>query len=247
MKYSPQKKILIVEDEGHLAEGLKLNLSLQGYDVMITADGVSALEQWKKWRPDLIVLDIMLPVIDGLSVLQSVRLEDERVPILILTAKSDIEDKVTGLAYGVDDYITKPFHLEEFLLRIERLLKRVAWAREQDGFNEAVLSSVPPTYTFGKNCLDFETSTAHCGGQKIQLTEQEIRLLKLFVARRGKPLARSKILEIGWGYAGGMTTRTVDNFIVRFRKYFEDNPKQPVYFKSLRSIGYIFDHEEESG
>jgi DNA-binding response OmpR family regulator len=247
MKHSPQKRILIVEDEGHLAEGLKLNLSLQGYDVMITADGVSALEQWKKWRPDLIVLDIMLPGIDGLSVLQSVRLEDERVPILILTAKSNIEDKVASLSYGVDDYITKPFHLEEFLLRVERLLKRMAWAHEQDGFGEAVLSSVPPTYTFGKNRLDFETSTALCGGQKIHLTEQEIRLLKLFVARRGKPLARSKILEIGWGYTGGMTTRTVDNFIVRFRKYFEDDPKQPVYFKSLRSIGYIFDHEEESG
>jgi len=247
MKHSSQKRILIVEDEGHLAEGLKLNLSLQGYDVMITADGVSALEKWKKWRPDLIVLDIMLPGIDGLSVLQGVRLEDERIPILILTAKSDIEDKVTGLSYGVDDYITKPFHLEEFLLRIERLLKRVAWAHEKDGFGEAVLSSIPPTYTFGKNRLDFETSTALCRGQKIQLTEQEIRLLKLFVARRGKPLSRSKILEIGWGYTGGVTTRTVDNFIVRFRKYFEDDPKQPVYFKSLRSIGYVFDHEEESG
>nr|MBC8362679.1 response regulator transcription factor [Candidatus Desulfatibia profunda] len=246
MKHYDKKRILVVEDEGHLAEGLKLNLSIQGYEVMIATDGVSALEEWKRWRPDLIVLDIMLPGIDGLTVLQSIRLEDERIPILILTAKSDIEDKVQGLSYGVDDYITKPFHLEEFLLRVERLLKRVAWAHEKDGFGNAVLSSIPPVYTFGKNRIDFETSTARCKDQEIQLTEQEVRLLKLFIARRGKPLSRSQILEIGWGYTGGMTTRTVDNFIVRFRKYFEDNPKQPVYFKSLRSIGYVFDHEEES-
>lgn len=247
MKHSGKKRILVVEDEEHIAEGLKLNLALQGYDVRISVDGVSGLRDWKEWNPDLIVLDIMLPGIDGLSMLQNIRLEDERVPILILSAKSDVEDIVKGLSYGVDDYVTKPFNLDEFLLRIERLLTRVSWARKEGSLSDAVLSSVPRIFTFGGNRIDFETSTAQCKPGEIRLTEQEVKLLKLFIARRGKPLSRSKILQIGWGYTGGMTTRTVDNFIVRFRKYFEDNPQKPVFFKSLRSVGYVFNHKEESG
>jgi DNA-binding response OmpR family regulator len=243
MKQSDKKRILVVEDEGHIAEGIMLNLSLQGYDVMIAEDGVAAIQKWKEWQPDLIVLDIMLPTIDGLAVLQNIRIEDERIPILILSAKSDVEYKVKGLSYGVDDYITKPFHLEEFLLRVDRLLKRDLWAREKNESERSLLFTVPQTYSFGSNRIDFENSTAHCKAGEIRLTEQENRLLKLFITRRGTPLSRKKILEIGWGYSGGMTTRTVDNFMVRLRKYFEDNPKKPVYFKSVRSIGYVFDHE----
>jgi two-component system alkaline phosphatase synthesis response regulator PhoP len=243
VKAVDKKRILIVEDEKHIAEGIELNLSLHGYDALIAKDGVSALQAWKAWQPDLIVLDIMLPGIDGLSVLQSIRLVDERLPVLILSAKSDIEDKIKGLSYGVDDYITKPFHLEEFLLRIKRLLKRVSWTHEDDASGESLLSSVPRIYIFGGNRIDFETSTAHCKSGAIRLTDQEVRLLRLFISRRGKPLSRSKILEIGWGYTREMTTRTVDNFIVRFRKYFEDNPQKPVFFKSLRSLGYVFDHD----
>jgi len=232
MKHSAKKRILIVEDEGHIAEGLELNLSLQGYDVTIAPDGVAGLQKWKEWQPDLIVLDIMLPGIDGLSVLQNIRLEDDRIPILILSAKSDTEDKIKGLSCGVDDYITKPFDLDEFLLRVERLVTRASWAREESYLSKAV----------GDNRIDFETSTADCKCGEIRLTDQEVKLLRLFIARRGKPLARNEILQIGWGYTGEMTTRTVDNFIVRFRKYFEDNPKKPVFFKSIRSIGYMFDH-----
>jgi len=242
MKHSAPKRILVVEDEEHIAEGIKLNLLLQGYDVMIAPDGVSALQKWKEWQPDLLVLDIMLPGIDGLSVLQNIRLEDERIPILILSAKSDSEDIVKGLSFGVDDYLAKPFNLEEFLLRVKRLLKRVSWTRAENGFDRSILSAVPQTYRFGDNQIDFKTSTARCRRGKIFLTEQEIKLLKLFIARRGQSLSRKEILEIGWGYTGGMTTRTVDNFIVRFRKYFEKDPKNPVYFKSLRSVGYMFDH-----
>ena len=242
MKHLVKKRILVVEDEGHIAEGLELNLSLKGYDVTIALDGVSGLQKWKEWQPDLIVLDIMLPGMDGLAVLQNIRLEDDRIPILILSAKSDIEDKVKGLSCGVDDYITKPFDLDEFLLRVERLVTRSSWAREEGYLSKAVLSSQPRTYAFGDNRIDFETSTAYCKCGEIRLTDQEVKLLKLFIARRGKPLARYEILQIGWGYTGEMTTRTVDNFIVRFRKYFEDNPKKPVFFKSIRSIGYMFDH-----
>lgn len=234
----PPKRILVIEDDQHIAEGLQLNLEMKGYQVFIAPDGPAGLQQWKQHRPHLIVLDIMLPGIDGLSLLRNIRLEDERLPILILSAKSDIEDKIEGLAYGVDDYLTKPFHLDEFLLRVERLLLRADWSNNDAPFQ----SNVPKTYRFGENRIDFETATATCiGGKTVQLTEQEVKLLKLFIANRGKPLSRSKLLKIGWSYSGRMTSRTVDNFVVRMRKYFEENPKKPVYFKSLRSIGYLFE------
>ena len=243
MKNNDKKRILVIEDEEHIAEGLKLNLSLQGYDVKIAVDGVSGLRQWKRWMPALIILDIMLPDINGLSVLQSIRLEDERIPILILSAKGDPDDKIKGFSYGVDDYLSKPFNLEEFLMRVERLLVRASWHRGGEDISKADFFITAPTYNFGGNRIDFETSIAYCKCGRVNLTEQEVKLLKLFIVNKGKPLSRGRLLEIGWGYARGTTTRTVDNFIVRFRKYFEDDPKKPVYFKSLRSIGYVFNQD----
>ncbi|MBN1103594.1 MAG: response regulator transcription factor [Deltaproteobacteria bacterium] len=242
---STRERILVVEDETHLAEGLKLNLTLEGYEVRIAPDGNSALQKWKEWQPDLIVLDIMLPQIDGLSVLRNIRLEDERVPILILSAKGDSEHRVKGFSYGVDDYLAKPFNLEEFLLRVKRLLTRFSWSRGAADANRNSTTSVPRVYRFGGNWIDFESLNAHGPSGRIGLTDQEARLLRLFVVNRGKPLSRRKLLEIGWGYPRGTTTRTVDNFIVRFRKYFEADPKKPVYFRSLRSVGYVFDHDSD--
>lgn len=238
-----KKKILVVEDEEHIAEGIKLNLTLQGYDVLVSKDGVSALSDWREWRPDLIVLDIMLPGIDGISVLRNIRLEDERVPILILSAKGDTKDKVKGLVHGVDDYLSKPFNLEEFLLRIERLLKRASWTAEKEinlGKQEGMKDNC---YSFGENVIDFIHSVATCKMGEVELTAQEVKLLKLFISNKGKPLSRRKLLEIGWGYTKNTSTRTVDNFLVRFRKYFEEDPKKPIYFKSKRAVGYIFDHD----
>ncbi|MBU1182461.1 MAG: response regulator transcription factor [Pseudomonadota bacterium] len=243
MKSFGGKRILVIEDDVHIAEGLKLNLSLQGYDVSIAENGVSGLRKWRELKPDLIVLDIMLPGIDGLSVLQSIRLEDERIPILILSAKSEPDDRIKGLSCGVDDYLSKPFNLEEFLLRVERLLVRASWSIEEENLKIKTGVSGDKIYAFGDNTIDFEKSIAMCRVGKIILTEQEIKLLKLFIANRGKPLSRRKLLEIGWGYTGITTTRTVDNFIVRFRKYFEVDPKKPRYFKSLRLVGYLFDHD----
>lgn len=240
-----QERILVVEDESHLAEGLKLNLTLEGYEVRIAADGSSALQQWKAWRPDLIVLDIMLPQIDGLSVLRSIRLEDERIAILILSAKGDSEHRVKGFSYGVDDYLAKPFNLDEFLLRVKRLLTRVSWSRGRSDSSGNGKTSFDRIYRFGGNWIDFETLNAQGPSGRISLTEQEAKLLKLFVTNRGKPLSRRKLLEIACGYSRGTTTRTVDNFMVRFRKYFEADPKQPVYFRSLRSVGYVFDHDSD--
>jgi two-component system alkaline phosphatase synthesis response regulator PhoP len=242
MKNSGKKRVLIIEDDGHIAEGLRLNLSFKGYDVMIAPDGPAGLREWKEWKPDLIILDIMLPGIDGLSILRNIRLEDERLPILILTAKSEPEYRLKGLSYGVDDYLSKPFNLDEFLLRVERLLVRAAWSEGKDP-SRVGFPSVGTTYTFGGNTIKFDTFTTYCRLGQVTLTEQEAKILKLFIANRGKPLSRSELLEIGWGYTGATTTRTVDNFIVRFRKYFEENPQQPVFFRSLRSVGYIFDHD----
>lgn len=243
MLMADRQRILIVEDEEHIAEGLRLNLFLQGYDAKIAGDGPSALKLWKEWRPGLIILDIMLPGMDGLSVLRSIRLEDERLPVLILSARSESEYKVKGLAYGVDDYLSKPFHLEEFLLRVDRLLKRAAWSREKREGKENVpeQGSIGGTYSFGANTVDLDRFQAECKQGKVELTEQEVKLLKLFAAHPGKLLSRSEILELCWGYAAGTPTRTVDNFIVRFRKYFEEDPHAPVHFKSVRGVGYIFD------
>lgn len=242
MEKSDKKRILVVEDETHIAEGLKLNLKFQGYEVKIANDGGAGLQLWKEWNPDLIVLDIMLPIIDGISVLRNIRLENEKIPILILSAKGAADDKIKGLTYGVDDYLAKPFNLDEFLLRVERLMTKAGWYKETRIADKEDISET--VYSFGGNKIDFNTGTATISkSENINLTEQEIKLLKLFISNKGRPLSRKKLLEIGWGYTSNTTTRTVDNFIVRFRKYFEENSKKPVFFKSLRSVGYIFDHE----
>lgn len=238
-----QKRILVIEDEEHIAEGLRLNLTMQGYEVRVARDGIEGLDEWRTWKPELIVLDIMLPMVDGLSVLRSIRNEDEKLPVLILSAKSSAEDKVRGLRCGVDDYLAKPFDLDEFLLRVQRLLARQSWnltgSPAHDHSDEEILGDV---YRFGENHIDFVTGTARCVAGTISLTEQEVKLFKVFAKNRGKPVSRQKLLEAGWGYSCETTTRTVDNFMVRFRKYFETNPKKPCYFKSRRSVGYIFDH-----
>lgn len=228
---SEKKHLLVIEDEAHIAEGLRLNLELKGYQVRIATDGASGLREWKEYRPDLIVLDLMLPGIDGWTVLRSIRMEDEHVPILILSAKGDAESKVKGFSCGVDDYLSKPFHLEEFLMRVERLLIR---ASRPTGEGDAT------TYSFGGNRIDFRTLTAHGRSGEILLTSQEARLLRLLIANRGKPVSRSDLLEACSGYGRDAQTRTVDNFIVRFRRYFERNPRNPVHFRSLRSVGYVF-------
>ena len=242
MKDLPQKRILIIEDDEHIAEGLKLNLSLQGYEVSIAGEGTSGLRMWKEWNPHLIVLDIMLPGLDGLSVLRHIRMEDEKLPVLILSAKGGHDDKVKGFSYGVDDYLAKPFNLEEFLMRIERLMKRSSWSHGGTVNEGLEAEELKNKYVFGSNTINFGTMTAEGAHGMIHLTDQEVRLLKIFIANRGKPLSRKVLLEVGWGYSGETTTRTVDNFIVRLRKYFENDPENPVYFKSIRSIGYVFDH-----
>ncbi|MCP3942018.1 MAG: response regulator transcription factor [Desulfobacteraceae bacterium] len=244
MEEIEKKRILVIEDEVHIADGIQLNLKIQGYSVCVARDGIDGLEQWRSWKPDLIILDIMLPMIDGFSILKTIRKEDEKIPVLILSARGDTKDKVKGLRYGVDDYLSKPFDLEEFLLRVERLIKKKTWyesPRSGEKGSHTMFSG--DAYTFGENHIDFVSFKANCLAGEIILTEQEVTLLKIFIANKGKALSREMLLNAGWGYSSDTTTRTVDNFIVRFRKYFEKKPKKPVYFKSRRSVGYIFDHE----
>jgi DNA-binding response OmpR family regulator len=244
METTEKKRILVIEDEAHIADGIRLNLSIQGYEVKLSSDGIDGLEQWRFWKPDLIVLDIMLPMIDGFSILKTIRKEDEKIPVLILSARADTKDKIKGLRYGVDDYLAKPFDLEEFLLRVKRLIQKKTWYEDDKKDKKAGCNMFEgDTYDFGDNHIDFITFKTRCAAGEIILTEQEIVLLKIFIANKGKPLSREMLLNSGWGYSKDTTTRTVDNFIVRFRKYFEKIPKKPIYFISRRSVGYIFDHD----
>lgn len=256
MEAVEKKRILVIEDEVHIADGIRLNLSIQGYQVKIAIDGLDGLDQWRSWKPDLIILDIMLPMIDGFSILKTIRQEDEKIPVLILSARGDTKDKVKGLRYGVDDYLSKPFDLEEFLLRVDRLIKKKTWYEDEKKddpleYNLKATQNLKVThkmfegdsYDFGDNHIDFVTFKARCAAGEIILTDQEIVLLKLFIANKGKPMTREMLLTVAWGYSKDTSTRTVDNFMVRFRKYFEKEPKKPVYFISRRSVGYVFDHE----
>ena len=173
-----KRRILVIEDEEHIAEGIKLNLSIQGYEVMVAADGIDGLDRWRTWHPDLIVLDIMLPMVDGYAVLQTIRKEDEKLPVLILSAKGATRDKIRGLECGVDDYLAKPFDLDEFLLRVKRLLERHSWYAQAVGTSRTSPSPGElyegDFYQFGDNRVDFITCSARCMAGDIILTEQEM-------------------------------------------------------------------------
>jgi len=231
----PHKKhsILLVEDEENLQDALKLNLELEGYEVSACADGLAALKMLEQEHFDLMVLDVMLPELDGISVCESVRLQKNDIPILILSAKNSSADRVLGLKMGADDYLTKPFNLEELLLRVEKLIKK----------NEqlSLKTNVPELYVFGKNKIDFNGLLAtNSAGQEIQLTKKEAMLLKLLIDHKNEVVTREKILQAVWGYNVFPTTRTIDNFILNFRKYFEKDQKNPKYFLSIRGMGYKF-------
>lgn len=225
--------ILLVEDEENLHESLKLNLELEGYEVTSAFDGNQALEAVKAEYFDLIILDVMLPEVDGIAVSETIRISNNEVPILMLSAKSTSADKILGLKKGADDYLTKPFNLEELLIRIQKLISKNL--RLQDK------TTVGNTYTFGENIIDFkaqEAQTKYAG--KIQLSKKEAMLLKLLIENKNEVVPREKILQSVWGYNVYPTTRTIDNFILNFRKYFEKDSRNPQYFQSVRGVGYKY-------
>ncbi|MBX3254363.1 MAG: response regulator transcription factor [Chitinophagaceae bacterium] len=228
-----QGYILLVEDEENLQEALKLNLELEGYEVSCAGDGTQALKRISEEYFDLIILDVMLPGIDGIDVAENVRLNNNEVPILMLSAKSSSAEKVLGLKKGADDYITKPFNLEELLLRVKKLINKNKKLQDKE--------TVDDHYQFGKNKIDFKAQTAtNYRGETIELSKKEAMLLKLLLENKNDVVPREKILQSVWGYNVYPTTRTVDNFILSFRKYFEEDSRSPRYFHSIRGVGYKF-------
>jgi two-component system, OmpR family, alkaline phosphatase synthesis response regulator PhoP len=230
---SPKKNILLVEDEAHLHEALRLNLEMEGYEVSSAYNGAEALKAVKSEYFDLIVLDVMLPEIDGITVCENIRVQQNDVPILILSAKSSGADRVLGLKKGADDYLTKPFNLEELLLRVSKLIQKNRKMADRGGETEA--------YEFGGNQINFRSLEAqNSRGETLNLSKKEAMLLKLLVENKNEVVPREKILQAVWGYNVYPTTRTIDNFILNFRKYFEEDSRNPRYFHSVRGVGYKF-------
>jgi len=228
-------RILLVEDEPNIARGIVFNLKEEGYDVVHVKTGEAALQQVWEEPFALVVLDLMLPGINGLEVCRQLRKQDPRLPILMLTAKSEEKDRVEGLAQGADDYLTKPFSLDEFLLRVGGMLRRSKWYRPEFSHAER--------YSFGDNEVSLREQKADTPRGKIMLTELEVRMLRIFFQREGEVLSRAELLESVWGISPDTETRTLDNFIVRMRKYFEPDPARPVHFLTVRGRGYRFVRE----
>ncbi|HMN88528.1 MAG TPA: response regulator transcription factor [Saprospiraceae bacterium] len=223
-------RILLVEDEESLRETLRLNLELENYEVVTAADGKHALRFVQEQHFDLLLLDVMLPEVDGFQICEQVRLTNREVPILMLTAKDTAQDRVTGLKKGADDYLTKPYVLEELLLRVQNLIKRTS----------KKANNTPDLFTFGVNSVNFATYEAEGANGKVDLTKKEAMLLKLLIDRRNEVVSRHQILQSVWGYDVYPSTRTIDNFILSFRKYFEEDPHNPRHFLSIRGVGYKF-------
>ncbi len=218
--------ILLIEDDASIRQGLELNLSLEGYRVMACQDGERGLELAREQKPDLIVLDLTLPKLDGLTVLRAVRRDDKDVPILILSARGQEASKVEGLSLGADDYVTKPFGLKELLARVHAALRRAGRGEE--------------VRRFGKVEVDLKTRRCARAGEPVELTTREFDLLRHFVLHPEIPLSREQIMQAVWGIDYFGTPRTVDNFILRLREKLEDDPARPRLIETVRGIGYRF-------
>jgi len=227
------KRILVVEDETHLAEGLQFNLEAEGYAVEIAADGAAALDQLASHGPfDLLILDLMLPRVSGFEVLRRTRAAGDFVPILILTAKDDAQDRVRGLEDGADDYLCKPFRLSELLARARGLLRRRRW----DGVSEPFEG--PRSVRIGEVTVRFDRFELQTPRGVVRLTTREMGLLRALVDREGEALTRGELLESVWGLRPETRTRVVDSFIVRLRRHLEPDPARPRYIVSVRGHGY---------
>jgi two-component system, OmpR family, alkaline phosphatase synthesis response regulator PhoP len=221
-----------VEDELNLARPLQFNLEQEGYEVISTPSGKEAISLHGSRPFDLIILDLMIEEMDGFEVARQVRQRDQRLPIIMLTARSAAEDRILGLELGADDYIIKPFHLRELLLRVERMIERAGWYAGQE--------RPPQRITIGEYHVDIEKLTGYGPRGPLQITVLEANLLEALMAQPNHVFSRGELLEKVWGYRSDVETRTVDNFIVRLRKHFEDEPEQPRYFISLRGKGYMY-------
>lgn len=233
-------KILIVEDEQHLADGLRFNLEAEGYEVEIAADGQAALDATAEREFDVIVLDIMLPFVDGFEVASTLREREDYTPILMLTARGRPEDVLKGFEAGTDDYLPKPFDLEIFLARLNGLLRRKEWARK-----EKVSKQSDGVIRINDKTIDLDELQLRSGGEIIHLTLMEAKLLRYLIENEGRAVSRKTILEEVWDLQEDTDTRAIDNFIVRLRKYLEDEPNNPKIVQTVRGIGYRFVNENK--
>jgi two-component system, OmpR family, alkaline phosphatase synthesis response regulator PhoP len=232
MEFKGRRRILLVEDEINLARPLQFNLEQEGYEVRLTASGKEALAFQAREQFDLIILDVMIEEIDGFEVARQVRRRNQRLPILMLTARAAAADRILGLEIGADDYMIKPFHLRELLLRVQRMIQRTAWYYQKKRPEKEI-----EVAGYRVN-LEQLNGTGPRG--ELQLTVLEASLLEVLTSEPNRVLGRAELLERVWGYHSDVETRTVDNFIVRLRKYFEEEPDQPRHFISVRGRGYMY-------
>jgi two-component system OmpR family response regulator len=231
------KHILVVEDEQHLAFGIKYNLEAEGYEVVTAGDGPTALKLFEENEHpfDLVILDLMLPGMSGYAVCEALRQDGNEVPVLMLSARTLVEDRVRGYDVGADQYLQKPFELEELLSMTRNLL-----ARRMRDVGQPALKPVETVYEFGRAVVNFDTFAVTVAGEPVRLTHTEMKLLRYFAENEGSVVTRNQLLEHVWGLSHMPTTRTVDNFIVNLRKYFEEDPARPKHFLSVRGTGYRF-------
>ncbi len=220
-------RILIIEDELPMRRGLEDCLAAEGYRIISAADGDAGLRRALEEQPDLVLLDIMMPKLDGFAVAAELRRLGRAMPILMLTAKGQVEDRVTGLDAGADDYLVKPFSIEELLARVRALLRRT----RQDGHAATRL-------TLGEVTVDFARQTAMRGGRELHLTAKEFAMLRLMAETPGEPVSRERFLDLVWGYAAFPTTRTVDNHLGSLRRKLEPDPENPRWLKTVHGVGY---------
>lgn len=235
-------RVLLVEDEAHLAEGLRFNLKAEGYSVEVVGDGESALDRLlKKKDPfDAVVLDVMLPGQDGFSVASALRTAKNYVPVLMLTARGSPEDVLRGFGAGADDYLPKPFELPIFLARLQGLLRRSEWLRPGRKKGNAQGAAHPDVFTFAGKSIDFDNLELRANGHTVRLTLMEAKLLRHLIRNQGHTISRKSILEDVWGLHEDTDTRAIDNFIVRLRRYIEKNPSKPRHLLTVRGVGYRF-------
>jgi DNA-binding response OmpR family regulator len=235
--------ILVVEDESHLAQGLLFNLRAEGYTVQLAVDGETALEMIAADSIDAVILDVMLPGRDGFSVAAELRAQQNFVPILMLTARSRPEDVLNGFSAGADDYLPKPFDLSILLVRLNGLLRRMAWLRPSLPTEPAPsprAAGAPTAFTFAGRTIHFASLQLTTPDKTIRLTLMESDLLRYLVLNQGRIISRKELLEQVWRVHEDTDTRAIDNFMVRLRRYIEDNPAEPVFLETVRGIGYRF-------
>lgn len=227
---SERARILVVDDETHLADGIRENLEAEGYATEVAYDGEAGLKLIRRQDFDLVILDVMMPKLDGVELCAKLREEGHTTPVLFLTVKGAPEDRIRGFEAGGDDYLPKPFHLKELLLRVAAILRRSAW-----------YDASAATLEFEGNRIDFRTYEARSwDGAAHNLTHKEAMILKALAERAGQIVTREDILDLVWGYEVFPSTRTIDNFIARLRKRFERNPEEPAHFHTVRGVGYRF-------